>query len=147
MSSPRYLPEALPVPEVNEANRAFFTSGELRVQTCRSCRIEQHPPVEICSQCGGFEFDYPASRTSGTVSSYTIVHHPTHPALTDAVPYNVVIVELDDHPGLRVVGNLVGAMDERPVIGQRVVAGWTTPIKRDGQDPVRLLQWHPAPRG
>lgn len=143
MKSQRYLPDALPVPEVNDVNRAFFTSGEIRIQTCQACGSVQHPPLELCCTCGGFAFDYIAGQSSGTVCSYTIVHHPTHSALADAVPYNVVIVELDQPPGVRVVGNLVGGIENRAEIGQRVVAGWTTPIEREGQAPVQLLQWHP----
>lgn len=141
----RYLPDALPVPEVNEVTRALLTSGALALQTCVFCRTVQHPPGEICFTCGAVEFDYVETEPVGVVSSHTVVHHATHPALKDAVPYNVVIVELRDAHGVQMVGNLVTADLGDLVIGRRVVGRWTVPLERDGQEPVRLLQWHPAP--
>ena len=35
------------------------------------------------------------------------VVYPTHPALRERVPYNVILVELAGTPGVRMVGNLV----------------------------------------
>jgi len=48
-----------------------------------------------------------AART-GTVHSFTVVHHSVADALDAVVPYTVVLVSLDAAPQLRVVGNLVG---------------------------------------
>lgn len=41
----------------------------------------------------------------GTVFSYTVVHQVYHPGFADAVPYPVVIVELEE--GVRMLSNLV----------------------------------------
>jgi uncharacterized OB-fold protein len=41
------------------------------------------------------------------VFSYTIVHHAVHPALADHLPYNVVLVELPDAGGVRLISNVV----------------------------------------
>jgi uncharacterized OB-fold protein len=46
----------------------------------------------------------------GHVYSWTVVEHQVHPAFP--VPYTVVLVELEDPPGVRLVGNLSG----RPAI-------------------------------
>lgn len=140
----RYLPEALPVPAVDEFTRAFLTSGALMIQTCRVCGNVQHPPGEFCFACGAVSFDYVETEARGTISSWTMVHHVTHAGLRHAVPYNVVIVELDAHPGVQIVGNLVGGLPEDLVIGRVVEGVWTVPLARDGQEPVRLLQWHPV---
>lgn len=139
----RYLPDGLPVPEVNDFTRAFLTTGTLALQTCRACGAVQHPPGELCFSCGGFDFDYRETPARGTISSYTVVHHATHPLLVAVVPYNVVIVELDEFPHVRIVGNLVGAAggDDALAIGRPVTGEWTAPLSRDGQEPVRLLQW------
>src|SRR6185295_13554780 len=107
----RYLPGGWTLPALTDENRAFFTSGELRLQHCRACGAVQHPPADVCSTCQGLELDDVPAEPVGSVASYTIVHHPLHPMLKDAVPYNVVIVSLRDHPELRIVGNLV---DVRP---------------------------------
>ncbi|MGW0176761.1 Zn-ribbon domain-containing OB-fold protein [Rhodococcus sp. NPDC003322] len=141
----RYLPDGFPVPEVTEFSRAFHTSGTLAVQTCKACRSVQHPPGDFCFSCGGMEFDYVETAARGVISSHTIVHHATHPLLVDRVPYNVVIVELEAHPHVRIVGNVLDAAADEVRIGRQVVGCWTAPLERVGQDPVRLLQWKLAP--
>ncbi len=68
--------------------------------------------------------------------SWTVVAHQVHPAFP--VPYTVVLVELDDHPEARLVGQLPG----RPelVAGQPMEV-WFEPLSDD----VVLPQWRPAP--
>jgi hypothetical protein len=57
------------------------------------------------------------------------------------VPYNVVVVELRDHPHVRIVGNVVATGDAPVAIGLSVRGSWTGPL---GERGVRLLQWQPA---
>ena len=56
----------------------------------------------------------------GRVFSYTIAHHPVHPALVDRVPYNIVLVELPDAGGVRLVSNLVDVPVEEVAVGLEV---------------------------
>jgi uncharacterized protein len=137
----RYLPDGWPLPEVNEFSRAFLTTGSLALQTCRACAAVQHPPGELCLTCGSFDFDYVEAPARGTISSYTVVHHAMHPLLVDTVPYNVILVELDAFPGVRIVGNLLDAADGDLTIGRQVTGTWTAPLSHEGQESVRLLQW------
>ena len=60
----------------------------------------------------------------GIVFSYTIVHHPGSAALREHVPYNVVVVELPDAGGARLVSNLVGIAPEDIYIGMPVTVIW-----------------------
>jgi uncharacterized OB-fold protein len=152
-TSPRYLPVEWTLPAINDHNAAFFTSGELRLETCRACGTTQHPPVGVCIECGGLEHDYVATTPSGVIDGFTIVHHAVHPLLAERVPYNVVVVALDDHPDLRVVGNLIdternsrsaggrsgpGAVQ----MGARVHCTWTDPLPAPNGGPaIRLPQW------
>ena len=140
----RYLPGGWPVPEVNDVSRAFLTSGALMLQTCVACGHVQHPPGEFCFTCGSFDFNYVEVAAQGTVSSYTIVHHVIHPLLADAVPYNVIIVELDEFPHVQIVGNLLDSANADVSIGLAVTGSWTEPLPPEGQEPVRLLQWRVA---
>jgi uncharacterized protein len=140
----RYLPADLPIPEITEYSRAFLTSGDLALQTCIACAAVQHPPAELCFDCGGLDFDYQPTEPVGRICTYTVVHHVTHTALRDSVPYNVVIVELDHHPGIRIVGNLVDSEPEDLEIGTPVRGSWTKPLTAEGQEPIRLLQWRPV---
>jgi uncharacterized OB-fold protein len=40
------------------------------------------------------------------VYSWTVVEHQVHPAFP--VPYTILLIELDDMPGVRLVGNIAG---------------------------------------
>ena len=53
----------------------------------------------------------------GTVSTWTVVTHPVHPAAVAQVPYIVVEVEIEEQPGLRVISNLVEIDHEEITIG------------------------------
>jgi uncharacterized OB-fold protein len=137
----RYLPDEWQLPALTEFNRAFFTSGTLKLQQCVECKIIQHPPGEFCFACGGFEFDYIDGEARGTISGYTIVRHPVHPLLTSAIPYNVVVVQLDEYPHVEITGNVVDCSPDDLKIGAAVNGEWTDPLDDGANEPVRLLQW------
>ena len=134
------------VPVVNAVNREWFTSGALTVQQCDGCAAVQHPPEEVCHQCGGVLFSSRVVRPTGTVYSYTVVHHSVHPALDGFVPYTVVLVALDDEPGVRVVGNLLDVPTDEVAIGMPVVATWEELASEDGTV-VLLPQWRRDVKG
>ena len=70
--------------------------------------------------------------------SWTTVHQPFHPAFE--VPYTVVLVELDDVPGARLVGQLPGAPD--------LVDGMAMEVRFEALDgEVVLPQWAPEVPG
>jgi len=139
-ATPRYLPPEWTLPAINDHNAAFFTSGELRLETCRACGSTQHPPIGVCIECGGLEHDYIATSPTGRIDGFTIVHHAVHPLLAEKVPYNVVVVALDEHPDLRVVGNVIEGGAVRN--GARVRCTWTDPLPSpDGKSAIRLPQW------
>ena len=149
-TTPRYLPSEWTLPAITEHNAAFFTSGELRLETCRACGSTQHPPIGVCIECGGLEHDYVATSPTGRIDGFTIVHHAVHPLLAEKVPYNVVVVALDDHPDLRVVGNVIDTSrsegrsgpDGAVRNGARVRCTWTEPLPSpDGKSVIRLPQW------
>ncbi len=136
------LPDGWTLPQPTDLTRAWFTSGELAVQTCSSCGVHQHPPEEICHRCGSMSFTTTSMTPTGTVYSYTVAHYAVHPALADAVPYAVVLVVLDDDPEIRVVGNVVGLPPDDISIGMAVSAVWESHDVDD--EVVRLLMWTPG---
>jgi uncharacterized protein len=140
--SKRFLPEEWIVPAITPENRAFLTSGELRLQRCRSCAVVQHPPGEVCHTCQAMEFDYIAARPHGVVETFTIVHQVVHPMLKQNVPYNVAVVTLSDYPHVRIVGNVLDAAPEQMRIGMAVTCTWAEVI-REGDEPITMYipQW------
>lgn len=130
--------EGLNLPEITPVNEAWFTSGQISVQRCTGCRTRQHPPEEVCHSCGREAFDVEVLAPRGTVYSHTVVHHAATPALTDAVPYTVVLVALDDDPSVRVVGNFDGPPGSVR-IGLPVEAYWEE--HRTATHRILLPQW------
>jgi uncharacterized OB-fold protein len=127
-------------PVLTPWNEAWFTSGAFVVQRCTECGTQQHPPEEVCHACNAMRFDGVEMAATGTVYSFTVAHYAANAALSDSVPYTIVLVSLDDAPHVRVVGNLSGPDVH---IGMPVVAEWEERTSADGT-PILLPQWVPA---
>ena len=69
----------------------------------------------------------------GTVHSYTVAHYPAHRALAEHVPYTVVLVSLDEHPEIRVIGNVLDVPPEEVRIGMPVHAVFPERAADDGE--------------
>lgn len=139
----RYLPEDWLVPQLDLHNQAFFTAGKLALQACATCGTVQHPPEDVCHRCQGTEFETREVAPRGSLYSYTVVRHPTHPGLSKSIPYVVALVSLDELPGVRIVGNLLQLPPEELRIGLPVEAIWEE-VRDDAGQTLRLPQWVPA---
>jgi uncharacterized OB-fold protein len=115
---------------------------ELRLQRCADCGAFRQPPSPGCPHCGSARSDWPLLSGRGTVFSYTIVHHAAVPPLAAEVPYNVVIVELDDAPGARLISNLLDVAPSGVAVGMRVEIAWD-----EAQPGVVLPRFRRAERG
>lgn len=116
-----YLPAEVSAISPDHVSAGFWEAAarrELAIQQCVACKRFQHLPRPICSECYSDELTFTRVSGRGTIFSYTIVEHPVHPALADKVPFNVILVDLDDAPGVRLVSNLVGGAE--PAIGSAV---------------------------
>lgn len=83
--------------------------GELLVQACRECGRRRFPPRPMCPWCRSSAVDWQPMSGRGHVWSCVVAHPPLLPAYAELAPYNVIVVELDDDPSIRLVGNLVPA--------------------------------------
>ena len=144
VSRPTYLPEGLPRPrpDIDGLGREFFEGAlrhEVWVQYCNSCRSFQWGPEWICHRCLLFDLDWRQVSGRGRIYSWERVWHPVHPALQNAVPYMVVLVELPDADNVRMVGNLLGDPRQEVVIGAEVEAVFED--HESGGDRYTLIQW------
>ncbi|KOV66226.1 Zn-ribbon domain-containing OB-fold protein [Streptomyces sp. MMG1121] len=85
----------------------YAARGELRVQACADCAEPRFPPRPCCPQCQSFATEWRAVSGRGRVWSYVVPHPPLLPEYAEQAPYNVVVVELEDAPRIRLVGNVV----------------------------------------
>src|SRR5690242_17003857 len=116
-----YMPEGMPLPDVHDREAAEFWAAakrhELVVQRCTDCGVFRHTPLPICHKCRSFAYEWKRVSGQGIVFSYTIVHHPVHPALRERVPYNVVVIELPDAGNVRMVGNAIDCGNDELRVG------------------------------
>lgn len=122
-----YLPQGTPLPQPGPDDQPFWdfcARRDLRIQRCADCGRFRHPPMPFCAACGSGKTEWAKVPGTGTVFSYTIVHHPTHPALKSAVPFNIVVVHLDGADDVRLVSNVIDAAPDELAIGLRVALAW-----------------------
>jgi uncharacterized OB-fold protein len=101
------------LPDIGDPIAAPFWAGaregRLLVQHCAACATPRFPPRPFCGRCGSAPCDWRPSAGRGRIWSWVLSHGPTLPAFADLAPYPVAVVELDDLPGIRMVGNLIAA--------------------------------------
>jgi uncharacterized OB-fold protein len=112
-----YLGMKLTIGNEDIENRTYFghcAQGRYHLQRCSACSLLRYPPGPSCYWCGSPESHWDPVSPTGTVHSYTEVHHAIQPGFKAYAPYAVLIVDLDEQRGhptadeaLRVVGNLV----------------------------------------
>jgi len=143
--------EGLLLPQLDECSAPFFEyaeRGELRVQRCDGCGLRRMPPRPMCPSCGSFDSSWEAMSGDGTVWSVAIPHPPLLPAYSAMAPYNVVVVALDDDPGIRLVGNVVAgpdadldSVDPHSLQIGALVRVVFPPAVDDGNGPIVLPRW------
>jgi uncharacterized OB-fold protein len=115
-------------------------AGELRVQACASCGRRRMPPRPMCPACGSLDVRWDVVAPTATVWSFAIPHPPLLPAYEERLPYAVLVVELDDDPAIRLVGDTAEGVDPATIeIGQAVTASFERVA-----DDVVLPRWRPA---
>ncbi|MCQ4080674.1 OB-fold domain-containing protein [Streptomyces sp. RB6PN25] len=89
----------------------YAARGELRIQACSGCKRLRFPPRPCCPYCRSFESEWRRMSGRGRIWSFVIAHPPLLPAYAEQAPYNAIVVELAEAPGIRLVGNLVARPD------------------------------------
>ncbi|MCW2495138.1 OB-fold domain-containing protein [Jatrophihabitans sp.] len=103
------VPRPLPMTEDEDTSGYWqaASEGRLVVQECLSCHAVLHLPKPFCHHCESWDVGWREVSGDGTVFSWTVVEHQVHAAFP--VPYTIVLVELVDAPGARLIGHLDGA--------------------------------------
>jgi len=142
-----YLPAGLPAPteDVEGLSAPYWRGlreGKLLVQRCVRCTAWQFGPEWICHGCHSFELNWVEVTPRGTIFSWERVWHPVHAALKSHGPYLVVLVELAQAGGVRMLGNLLGDPMQSVAIGAPVHGEFEP--HSEGEPPYTLLHWRAA---
>jgi uncharacterized OB-fold protein len=145
--SDSYLPSGLPipVPERNGLSAPYWEGLSyevLKVQRNPATGVYQWPPQWIAHDTQTFDLEWVEVEPRGLIYSWTRVWHPVHPALKDACPYIVVVVELPHAGNVRMLGNLLGDPRQAVSIGAAVEAVFEH--HPQSQPPYTLAQWRLA---
>jgi uncharacterized protein len=145
--SSSYLPPGLPipVPEPNGLSKPFWDglrNETIMVQRNARTKVYQFPPQWICHDTQTFDVEWVSTESRGVIYSWTRVWHPVHPAMKNACPYIVVVVELPQAGRVRMLGNLLGDPRQTVQIGTPVEAVFEH--HNDADPPFTLLQWRVA---
>jgi uncharacterized OB-fold protein len=117
------MPEeyAKPLPVPDEESRPFFDAareGRLLIMRCKSCGAYRYPSRDRCDVCWSTDTAWVQASGRGTVYTFGIMHQLYHPGFKDEIPYNVVVVELEEGP--RTYTNLVGIANDQIRVGMPV---------------------------
>ena len=125
----RFRPAAQPAPprprrpeaSTTHDNQWWFDAlhdGDLRVQRCADCSTLRHPPGPMCPACTSLQWDSVPAPATGAIHSLAVVHYPVVPSFEYPLP--VVLIDLDDMPGIRMIMNTADSEAAAVVIGARV---------------------------
>ena len=109
-------------------------NGEVAIRRCDDCGLFLHLPKAYCHGCGGWNTSWHGINPTATLYSYTTTERELRAGFDP--PYTVVVVELDDAPGVRLFGYVPG----RP----ELAIGMPMRARFDTVDAtVTLMQWEP----
>ncbi len=118
------MPEApRPYPQPDRDSAPFWEAQqrhELRFRRCTACGAFRYPMTLLCLDCRSWEFEWALASGRGTVYSYTVVHHQTHPAFP--VPYTIALVEMEEGP--RIIARMRSSEGTPISIGAAVSIEW-----------------------
>lgn len=96
-----------PRPEPSPHSQGFWDGlqqGRLLLQRCTDCGRVRHYPRPLCDACHSFACDWVAAAGTARVHSWTVAHHPFHPAFKPELPYVLVTADLPE--GVRLLARL-----------------------------------------
>jgi uncharacterized OB-fold protein len=105
--------ENIPLPTTDDATDAPFWQAALRaelvIQRCADCQRYRFPPRPMCPECQSMRMVWQPVSGRGTIWSFAVPQPPLLPAFQALLPYVTAVVELAEHPQLRMTGPLFNA--------------------------------------
>lgn len=106
---------------------------KLKFQKCSGCGTFSHPPRVRCPKCKGDGWEWVESSGKGRIYSWTVARQEVHPAFR--VPFEIVLVEMENEPGVRIISNMIDCSPEEisfdmpvEVCFREVTKEWALPM-------------------
>lgn len=130
MISEEQVLESFPDALVNSANIDYFRGlleRKLLIKRCDKCGYWVYPAHRTnCASCWSEELTLTEVAGKGTVFLYSLLHQgPPIPGVDYSKPHPVVAIELEEQPGLRYLGTMVGCEPEDIQLDMPVELVWT----------------------
>lgn len=129
------------LPDVDDPEFAPFWAAardhRIDIPACAQCGRMTWPPRPICADCHGFDFVWTAVASTGTLFTWTVVHHATVESMP--CPYVIAIVAVDRTPSVRLLGNLWDVNLAELKVGLPLVARFDA-----ASEHCTLINWVPA---
>ncbi len=90
-----------PLPEPEETEVPYWEAvkrNELRAQKCLDCGEIWFPPNAACPECLSGNYEWTRLSGRGKVWSWVVFHQLYFSSFADDIPYNVIVVKLDEGP-------------------------------------------------
>ena len=136
------MPYEKPVPAITREDRPFWDAARehrLVLPRCNYCGHTWFPPYMSCPACLSLDLEYVDASGRGTVWGYTIMRHPYIESFAPELPYNVVLVQLEEGP--MVYSNLIDIAEDDIEPDLAVEA-----VFEDVSDDLTLVKFRPTKR-
>ncbi|MBM7664136.1 putative OB-fold protein [Solibacillus kalamii] len=118
-----------PIPLKNTYNAPYWDAAdrhELNVQKCNTCSNYNHPPGPSCANCGSIDLIWEnlGSTITGEVYTYIVSNRPFLPGFQNELPTVIAVVQLEEYPDIKIIGNVLHGNTETVSIGTKVKMVW-----------------------
>ena len=110
-----------------------LSAGRLCFPYCAHCQRFHWYPMPLCPHCQSSRLRWQQVSGSGTLYSWTEIHHAFDARYQGPLPYIVGLIDVRDAPGVRLVCNLVATSTAVLAIDMAVTADFSNVIAGDGQ--------------
>ncbi len=89
------------LPTISDLNRSFWegcAAGELRMQGCVRCGHVRYPIAPICPRCLSPDDEWRRLSGRGEILSWVYFRRSYNAAWEHRLPYNVILVQLEEGP-------------------------------------------------
>lgn len=102
-----------PLPSPTALDAPFWQAAkadELRLQKCVDCGKIWYPPSFGCPQCLSNNYEWAKMSGKGKIWSWVVFHQLYFQSYSEDIPYNVIVVQLEEGPLM--TSNMVAVKNE-----------------------------------